>query len=76
MTLIPASFLAGSLLTMLMPILLLILLAVLLTRAIRRVPGGDASEARRATAAEHAPPAGASPAGLNQPTGDPPVKEG
>ncbi len=56
MTLIPlASFLAGSLLTMLLPILVLIALAIALTHVVKRVPGGDASQARRATSAEHDP---------------------
>lgn len=70
-----ATFLAGSLLSMLMPVLLLITLATLLVRYIRRMPGGDTSGARRATATEHAAPASASSSALNQPSGDPPVKE-
>lgn len=75
MTLTFASFLAGSLLTMLLPILLLIVMASLLIRAIRRVPGGDASGARRATPAEHSAPAAAPLGSLNPPSGDPPVEE-
>ncbi len=76
MNLLPiATFLAGSLLSMLLPILLLITLATLLIWYIRRIPGGDASQARRATAAEHAAPAAAPTTALNQPTGDPPLKE-
>ena len=75
MTLTIASFLAGSLLSMLMPILLLIALAFLLFKVVHRVPGGDASEARRASAAEHAAPPGAGTGALNQPTGDAPLKE-
>jgi hypothetical protein len=75
MTLTVATFLAGSLLSMLMPVLLLIALAYLIFRAVQRVPGGDASEARRATRAEHAAPAAVSHSELSQPTGDPPVRE-
>ncbi len=75
MTLTIASFLAGSLLTMLMPILLLIVLASLLIRAARRIPGTDSSRARRATQAEPTAPAGASVSSLSQPPGDPPVEE-
>ncbi len=70
-----ATFLAGSLLSMLMPVLLLITLASLLVRYIRHMPGGDASASRRATPAEHTAPASASPSTLNQPSGDPPVRE-
>lgn len=75
MPLTPASFLAGSLLSMLLPILLLITLAFLIYQAIQHLPGGDASQARRATEAEHAPPSAAAPSTLAQPTGDPPVRE-
>jgi hypothetical protein len=76
MTLTLASFLAGSLLTMLMPILLfVVLVSVLFFYVARRVPGGDASAARRATQAEHAAPAAAPLESLSPPSGDPPVEE-
>ena len=70
-----ATFLAGSLLSMLMPVLLLISLVCLIYWAVQRVPGGDSSQARRATQAEHAAPAATPASGLNQPSGDPPVRE-
>lgn len=73
MTLTIATFLAGSLLSMLLPILLLTTLVFLIHRAVQRMPGGDT--ARRATKAEHASPAPGSGAGVNQPSGDPPVRE-
>jgi hypothetical protein len=75
MTLTVASFLAGSLLSMLMPVLLLSTLVVLIHRAIRRIPGGDSSPTRPATQPEAAAPAGASEPALRPPSGDPPVRE-
>jgi hypothetical protein len=56
MTLLPlASFLAGALMTILMPTLVLIAVTTALIHMAKRVPGGDASQARRATRAERNP---------------------
>jgi hypothetical protein len=47
-----AAFLAGAILSLLLPVCLLIALAIWLTLAVRRVPGpGDAAPAREQTAA-------------------------
>lgn len=74
MTIAFASFLAGSLLSMLMPVLLLIALAAWHVRSVRHVAKGD-SQVRRATQAAHASPAPASGTNVNPPSGDPPLEE-
>jgi hypothetical protein len=68
-----ASFLAGSLLSLLMPVLLLIGLVVWYVVAIRRVPGGGTSERsdRNPAAGVADPSVGVAdgPAGAADPTG-------
>ena len=64
MTLMPiASFLAGSLLTLLLPTLLLIALVVWYIRFVRRVPGTDESAESGTPAAAPEPAASAPPGG-------------